>query len=267
MSKVEQNNDDRLGDEAIDSMVAKASGDTRHTEQMYTGLELKTMKFPPMTIYNKDFLPLANGVLTMISGAGGIGKGFIVLQSAIRFLQEKKDARAALWFAEDGLREIKSRLDMFDIADEVLNRMHFVNYSPSEYKSVNDWNEIFELADFVVIDPLAYFYTGDENSNNDASTFMQMMNDKCVAQDNIVIVVHHHSKDGSTRGASSFKDNSRLVYELIPCEDKEAPNGAVSIRLPIKDNFNVCQEEIHYLIPQKMEKAKTFKTLDFGDDL
>ena len=206
-----------------------------------------------MEISNKDFLPLANGVLTMISGAGGVGKGFVSLQSVIRYLTEKEEATALLWYAEDAQRVLASRLKLFNVDTSIIERMTFLSISPRDYKG---WQSKISKFDIIILDPLVYFYEDNENDNGEASAFMSLLNKQCVKSDNIMIVVHHHSKSGQTRGASAFTDNARLVYQLTVSAQDGAPDKAVDVNV-LKDNFNVCQKEISYIVPQKMTDAET----------
>lgn len=96
-----------------------------------------------------------------------------------------------------------------------------------------DIAKMTENYNFVVIDPLSHFYFGDENNNNEVAQFMSDFNNSCIASNNITILVHHHSKQGETRGAGAFTDNSRLVYHL----NKEANGDVKCVRF--KENANI----------------------------
>ncbi len=244
---------DPIEDDKKEVKAAEPKSKDAKTKKLITGVELLKMKFPEMKIHNKNFLPLADGVLTMISGAGGVGKGFVSLQSVIRYLIDNKDATALLWYVEDPLRVLKTRLMLFKVDSSVLKRLYFLEADPSEEK---DWQDRIGKFDIVVIDPLVYFFDEEENNNSEAKVFMRKLNKTCIDANNIIIIVHHHNKAGSTRGASAFTDNSRLVYELTLRKDDDAPAKAVDVKVK-KDNFNVCKKEISYIVPQKMTDAET----------
>jgi len=226
------------------------------SEKIYSAKELLSIKFPKVVIHNQDFLPLRRGVLTMISGAGGVGKGFVSLQSAIRFLKYNQQAKALLWFFEDPKEIIRERIELFDVSD-VEDRLYFTQRNPHTF---DDWKKHIGEFDFVVIDPLVYFYPDDENDNGEAGKFINELRDSTETNKNITIIIHHHSKTGTTRGASAFTDGSRLVYQLLLPTEKddtdELPDKAVFVNV-LKDNYQVCKKEISYIVPQKMEDAQT----------
>ena len=220
------------------------------TKSALSGLELMKISFKPMEIINKDYLPLARGVLTLLSGMGGIGKSFIAIQSVARLLKSDKEATALLWMTEDPLRILQTRLKMFSLSDNELKRLVVVTTPPEELdKKLSKFSEYT----LIVIDPLIYFFDGDdENNNNQAGQFMYKLNEKCKEDDNIILMLHHHSKSGTTRGASAFSDNSRLVYSLDRNED-----GSIGVDVK-KDNFNVCEQAISSINPHKLKDTEYF---------
>ena len=91
------------------------------------------------------------------------------------------------------------------------------------------------------------FYFGDENNNNEVAQFMSDFNNSCIKANNITILVHHHSKQGETRGAASFTDNSRLVYHLF----KEENDATKCVRF--KANANIPGDKEIIITPWSLK--------------
>jgi signal recognition particle GTPase len=73
--------------------------------------------------------------------------------------------------------------------------------------------------DVLVIDPMGKFHNAEENSNDDMSKFMEVLNEIaetcCIA----ILLVHHTRKpkegdEATYRGASTIKDSCRLLYKM-----------------------------------------------------
>ena len=233
-----ENNDKKLA-ESFD-IAQKANSFVLEDKSTLFRTFIKSGKKIMGTIYplaknvNTTFIPLQKGVLTMISGRGGSCKGISVLRSALIYLESHPNDKALLWFTEDSERTIQSRIDALNVSDDVLNRISIMTENPSKFNFKNtDIAEITQEYDFVVIDPLSHFYFGDENNNNEVAKFMSDFNNSCIEANNITILVHHHSKQGETRGAGAFADNSRLVYHL-----HKEPNGDTKC-VRFKENANI----------------------------
>lgn len=85
----------------------------------------------------------------------------------------------------------------------------------------------------LVLDPVVYTHTLEENNPQEMSAYMQMLNYIAKAAGCAIIVLHHFNKvsqwatledihQGSIRGASSFADNSRSVGVLVTLPSKDA---------------------------------------------
>ncbi len=221
-----QNDDKKLNDSYLIAEEAhnfaledKSESFEKH---LLNAIKLMKITYPQAENVNIGFIPLQKGVLTMISGRGGVGKGISVLRSAVMYLEAHPDDKALLWFTEDSERVIQSRLIALGVTDNVLSRISIMTENPNKFEFKNtDITEITEEYDFVVIDPLSHFYFGDENNNNEVAQFMSDFNNSCIKANNVTILVHHHSKQGETRGAGAFTDNSRLVYHLYKEPNEE----------------------------------------------
>ena len=213
----------------------------------------------------KDWLPIPQNTLTMISAPGGTGKSFLSIQLAIRIIAENPGKKVLLWLSEDPLFYTKDRIDKIfnritphlqDEKEKILNNIDIIGADKQTiyFNNLNE-NQLKELGDelvvnynVIVIDPLIGFYAGEENSNSEARRFMNILNR--IAQDRLlsIILIHHHSKgngDGAkTRGASAFVDAVRLLYTLNTFKLKEDENQMHPTKRLIKiekDNWGVRQ--------------------------
>ena len=156
-----ENNDEKLAEsfaiaeKAYNFVLEDKS--TRFSKFLLSGTSLMTTNYPIAENVNTTFIPLQKGVLTMISGRGGVGKGISVLRSAIMYLQSHPDDKALLWFTEDSERVIQSRLEALNVKDDVLSRISIMTENPNKFGFKNtDISEITEEYNFVVIDPLSH---------------------------------------------------------------------------------------------------------------
>jgi len=98
--------------------------------------------------------------------------------------------------------------------------------------------EAWKGLDFVIIDPLIAFFSGNENDNAQAKQFMSILTSIATQNDQAILVLHHQTKqdqegNSTTRGASAFVDAVRILYSLKYDKDK----GKHIIKLE-KDNLN-----------------------------
>jgi len=247
------------------------------------------------SFYCAEWLPIPKNTLTMISAPGGTGKSFLSIQLAIRIIAENPNHRVLLWLSEDPLYYTKDRIDkiferivphLIDKKEQILNNIYvigaenqtiyFNQLSADELKELGD--ELVVNYNVVVIDPLIAFYAGEENSNSEARSFMNILNR--IAQDRLlsIVLIHHHNKNGErarTRGASAFVDSVRLLYTLntIKTEDKEVHPTKRLIKIE-KDNWGVRQllntseferEILPYKVKEIEEKKETINA-EINDD-
>jgi len=207
--------------------------------------KLSEIKAKPVEFYLENFLPLPKGKVTLLSARGGTGKTFLLVQAAIKFIQEKKDRKVLLWLSEDESGESRERaenivmrilgLEQGDTSILTENIDIIGSEEMTEY--INDQTaqealKFFLPYDLVVLDPLIAFYNGDENSNSEARRFMQNLTRIASVNKQSVVIIHHHGKandegKSNTRGASAFVDAARLLYELH--YDKESDTHTITI--------------------------------------
>jgi replicative DNA helicase len=207
--------------------------------------KLSETKAKPVEFYLESFLPLPKGKVTLLSARGGTGKTFLLMQAAIKFIQEKKDRKVLLWLSEDESGESRERaenivtrilgLEQSDTSTVTQNIDIIGSEEITEY--INDHSakealDFFTPYDLIVLDPLIAFYDGEENSNSEARRFMQHLTRIANVNKQSIVLIHHHGKandegKSSTRGASAFIDAARLLYELH--YDSENDKHTISI--------------------------------------
>jgi len=220
----------------------------------------------------KEFLPIPRKAVTLLSAKGGAGKSWLVLQLALRFLNENSNKKVFAWLSEDPLFATKKRAEK--ILNEVLvndNRIKFYDINNPTYKNFKylgsetrpfhlieyDYknkkiNPLFYKLkhtlrdfDFIILDPLIAFFGGDENNNSQAREFMNLLTEWADKEDKAILVVHHNNKSttGGIRGASAFVDAVRLQYQLFHPQELEKdakvlPDNYRIIKI-MKDNWGV----------------------------
>jgi len=216
----------------------------------------------------KDYLPIPKKSVTLLSAKGGAGKSWLVLQLALKYINQT-DKKVFAWLSEDPDFATKKR------AEKILNEI-LINHNDTRYFDINhpiydnfsylgsetrpfhlieyDYkikkiNPLFyklkhTLRDFefIILDPLIAFYGGDENNNSQAREFMNLLTEWADKEDKAILLVHHNNKSttGGIRGASAFVDAVRLHYELLTItdEEKSLPEGYRKIKIQ-KDNWGV----------------------------
>ena len=218
----------------------------------------------------KDYLPIPKKAVTLLSAKGGAGKSWLVLQLALKFINQT-GKKVFAWLSEDPDFATKKR------AEKILNEI-LINHNDTRYFDINHpiydnfsylgsetkafhlieynyknqkINPIFYKLkhtlrnfDFIILDPLIAFFGGDENNNSQAREFMNLLTEWADKEDKAILVVHHNNKStaGGIRGASAFVDAVRLQYELLTNEsiDKKEilPAGYRKIKIK-KDNWGV----------------------------
>ena len=227
-------------------------------------MEAQTIKLPKpkpfskvksqkVEFYLKNFLPIPKTKVTMISGAGGLGKSFLTIQLAVKMIQEDSSRKVLLWLSEDTVGESRERAEKIltrvmgfsqDDASSMLRNIDIIGSDAEELTPyINDDNlpilkEFFSPYALVVLDPLIAFFNGDENNNPQARRFVNVLTAISTVNLQSILLVHHHGKKDSEgkstmRGASAFRDAVRVHYEMSFNE-----NGTDPMIFLEKDNVN-----------------------------
>ena len=202
------------------------------------------------TLILPNYLPFPKGYVGIISGPGGIGKSTVAINLAIRYildeLNQNRNPKVLLWLSEDrGGKNKKRAVNLFNhiakerglkhSAESVLNDHLFFKSTPADSMLEKDHSgnirptpAFFQLKqkvkefDIIVLDPLLKFYgLDDENKNAYASEFMKLFSKWTDQYDNNIILIHHVSKEGKTRGATDFINSTRMTYRLEFIKDAE----------------------------------------------
>lgn len=114
------------------------------------------------------------------------------------------------------IQQTKEGTKLTGVISDIIDLIHASNSA-----SYDDPNGEIRL---VIIDPLARFYGGKENDNDDATFFINAVNRICVETGAGVLLIHHSAKGnkGGSRGASGFVDACRTHISLRSlAQDKE----------------------------------------------
>lgn len=191
----------------------------------------------------QDWLPLPLKTVSILSAEGGIGKSWIVLQAAMRYVKSDEGSKAFLWLSEDPQGISKNRASL--IAKKIINTdfQKFSNlaicgsenstlgivYNNEKFKKFKEALKDYSL---IILDPLNGFFEGNENSNSEAKKFMLKFTQWATDENKAILFVHHvDKKAGKSRGASAFRDAVRVSYEVEVDENN-----------PLQLNFNLDKD-------------------------
>ena len=257
-------------------LIEALKSELEHIEKNQIETSFKLKKFSivenkDIEFILKDFLPIPKKAVTLLSAKGGAGKSWLVLQLALKYINQT-GKKVFAWLSEDPDFATKKR------AEKILNEI-LINHNDTRYFDINhpiydnfsylgsetrpfhlieyDYknkkiNPLFyklkhTLRDFefIILDPLIAFYGGDENNNSQAREFMNLLTEWADKEDKAILVVHHNNKSttGGIRGASAFVDAVRLQYQLFHPQELEKegellPDNYRIIKI-MKDNWGV----------------------------
>lgn len=221
-------------------------------EKPFEMISIDDINEPPVQFACQNFLPMPRQAVVIMAGRGGVGKSSIALQSAIRHIKDTGE-KVFCWFSEDPLGETKNRAqklcEEIGIQFETLRDKLVVSNAKPFNVAINidgniitnpDMTRLREATkDFpmVIIDPLRSFASNfDENSNSDMDNVTKEFASWAKKENKIIVLIHHASKDGDIRGASSIVDAVRLAYTVRPAEHEGSRWVEVT-----KDNFGVTK--------------------------
>ena len=221
------------------------------TEDTFDMIAITDIDEPPVEIVGNNYLPLPRNSVVLLAGKGGIGKSSIALQAAIRHIVSTGE-KVFAWLSEDPLGETKQRaenickglgIDLTVLEGKlfITNRRTF-NIALKDRDTIEKNPELkklqFATQDFglIILDPLRSFASNfDENSNSDMDNVTKEFAQWAKKEKKILLVIHHASKEGQIRGASSIVDASRLAYIV-----EEGQSQGVKKVIIRKDNFGIA---------------------------
>ena len=221
------------------------------TEDTFDMIAITDIDEPPVEIVGNNYLPLPRNSVVLLAGKGGIGKSSIALQAAIRHIVSTGE-KVFAWLSEDPLGETKQRAENIckglGIDLTVLEGKLFITKRRTFNIALKDRDTIeknpelkklqFATQDFglIILDPLRSFASNfDENSNSDMDNVTKEFAQWAKKEKKILLVIHHASKEGQIRGASSIVDASRLAYIV-----EEGQSQGVKKVIIRKDNFGIA---------------------------
>lgn len=205
-------------------------------------VDLFATHFPDDISYIEPGLLVKGGTL-LLGGQAKIGKSLVMMEICRSVTTGKplfdnpqfivpKLARCLYIEAENGPRSIKKRgLSMFAGEDPNIYQDRFYVCSvknPPQLKNLNKFERLVETArpNVIVMDPISFFYDGEENSNPEVNKVFYALNylKDMYPDDECSIVIAHHfgkppnnklAKEGydylseyNFRGASKWKDGA-----------------------------------------------------------
>lgn len=189
-----------------------------------------------------DDIPIQKNEVNLFSGAGGIGKSFLNLYLLARISKNHKK-RVFGFFSEDPKGITANRIKILENLHEKLDFssvfiggkssvvssfvMRDRNGLPVESPYFGRFKKAMRDYEIILIDPLIAFFGLEENSNSEIRYYMNLLNKWCDDEDKTILMIHHHSKGGESRGASALIDAVRMHYEVgigeVKTDAKEKP--------------------------------------------
>ena len=195
--------------------------------------KVKDIKRVLPTFLLQNFIPLNEHEINLFTASGGGGKSFT---GALILGKLSKTKRVFGFFSEDELGVTASRIDylkrIYDdlgddfvlggadsITESFVSKNEHGNIVPSDgwYK----FKQKMSNFDVILLDPFIAFFDQDENSNSEVRAFCNILNRYCKTEKKTIILIHHHSKSGTSRGASSLVDAVRIHYNVEVLKDKD----------------------------------------------
>lgn len=225
----------------------------RLTDLVLTADELMKYVAKPSKIWINPFL--TSGSIVIVSAKRGTGKTWFTLQMAVSlaqgtcFLEYDVPHKAKILIIDGEMRicDIRQRIEM--LAEKTIpqnivllsSERTFQNYGALNIEDPECQNEIIEAInehqpDIVIFDNLSSLsYGRDENSNSDLDKLIQFLI-RLRHMDIAVVVVHHHGRNGTIRGASRLED---IVNYSIDLKEKATAADVTSFEI----RFSKCRGE------------------------
>lgn len=171
----------------------------------------------------KNYVPLPEHAVILISARGGVGKTWAAIKIADETIKEDSKKKVLILATEDRKGKLKARANKLEINNPniVISDIDpfFLlekDYKTQNYKPTEDFYKFKSaIKDYalIIIDPLIAFYNGKENDNGDARIFMQQITNLAKKMKKTFAIIHHADKDEKgSRGAGAFADATRLTY-------------------------------------------------------
>lgn len=184
------------------------------------------------------------GIVTVLSGDGGVGKSWISMAAALAIAsgQEKfigqdvrQHGRVMVVDEEQAPDLVLQRLAALGLKPEHIPNVDYLNFA-----GVDLYNEPWKLLDEVRdTQPVALFIDSqsavsigaEENSNDDMTKlFRDAFRPLARETGTAVVILHHTTKDGyQPRGASSIRNQADQVLSIVEAESDNITTGRLNI--------------------------------------
>lgn len=208
--------------------------------QHYKRLDLDA-PVPPVNWIIENLIE--GGIVTVFSGDGGVGKSFISMAAAIaiasghpKFVGQTVHQHGRVMYVDE---EQAPDLVLQRLAAMGLKPEHRANVDYLNFAGVDLYSEAWKLLDEVIdSQPLAIFIDSqsavsigaEENSNDDMTKlFRDAFRPLARETGAAVFVLHHTSKDGSTRGATSIRNQADQVLSIVEAASDNVTTGRLNI--------------------------------------
>jgi hypothetical protein len=186
-----------------------------HGPRILTALELDVLDLPePQHVASIGAISLAAGSHTLLHGPPSTMKTLVVLRAVISTVLN--GGRGLVYQGEGSLRSFRERARRITLGlggsklGDLLDRLVIVHGACS-LESREIWHNVVtaQRADIVVVDPMAAYFRGDENSASDVSAFLRSL-ELAPSLGAALVLVHHSTKPDENgrvkeRGSSAFK--------------------------------------------------------------
>ena len=205
---------------------------------------------PAMESLFNDIFPA--GIAAGLCGAGGVGKSTFILQLSYSLATgvtvfpafvPTEPRRVMIFLGEDPKnvtwRRIWNIAKRFPLSPEekalLLQNLHVFSHRAEKLYTMEDGkvspteaytNLLREVSrirpGLLIIDPKSRWSAGNENSNDEATAFVELLEGLILPHGASLLLTHHVSKAGQgslsatgVRGASAFVDALRLVFSMV----------------------------------------------------
>lgn len=200
--------------------------------------------------YLKDFLPIPEDYVTLLYGAGGVGKSLLALQLCVRYILETQNY-AFYWNTELTRKTIFYRfnkiVELLELKEEdkklILNKL--IIYTKSAYNEAQSiLKSLYQLKiKFIIFDPFISFLVFSKGSKKKVSTnitvrrYLDAFSN--YAKQSHSSIIFTHNKDNNIVGGSYIILNSvNVCYLLEPISNKQnSPYRKIKL---IRDNIGIA---------------------------
>lgn len=226
---------------------------------------------------------IPKGVVGVVAGLGGVGKGYLTVLKAIEWIQMGHNVCFLL--GEDDREEVKRRI--LKLIGKMKYRgqkgkLMLYELLPSE--TIDIVEKFIDEYDVIIIDPLAFFVDDEINASNVAKT-MRRIQYFCKTKNKNIFLVHHLKKFANVnskeemldaiRGSGAFHNNARYVMfvksdlqnkgiVVYNAKNSYAPRDAdFRIKNIFNDEMIVIERTVETDEKKSKEKAKKKDEIDF----